>query len=79
MQVVALSSLKTSIKDLQLKRRKYNVHDTRRRLREEDEQTTGQENGHDRATELGDELVSRLGAQEVTGLQISRHVRRLGG
>lgn len=55
------------------------VKDTRRRSREEDEQADIKEDRDDGADELRDELVPRLGAEEVTGLQVARHVRRLRG
>ena len=54
------------------------MQDTRAGGREEDEEADVQEDSDNGTTQLSDELVARLRAQEVTGLQVASHVSRLG-
>ncbi|CAG8655113.1 3551_t:CDS:10, partial [Acaulospora colombiana] len=52
---------------------------TWRSLREEDKEAGGEEDGDGRAKELGGELVFGFGTEEVTGLEVARHVGGLSG
>ena len=47
---------------------------TRRGLGEQHKQTDTQEDRHNRAGDLGHELVLGLGTQKMTGLQVTSHV-----
>lgn len=56
-----------------------NSHDTRRCLGEENEESGGQEHRNDGATQLGNELVLGLCTEEITSLQVARHIGGLSG
>lgn len=59
--------------------RLWGVQDAGRRGGEEDEEADVEEDGDDGTAQLRDELVARLRAEQVPGLEVTAHVRGLGG